>query len=726
MAENNLPVGPPWLWQHVLEHDPECTDIFTTTHVCVDCAPFLEPYQPDPIDSGILPETEYVKCKETGPPKNLDLYNYTLMDSMWVSPDFMKECNFWDSNMSEEAIRCAIAYASEILFGLTGRQFKGICERVLSPGCFMSKKWTHSCGGKCFIGKSGNCNYPKSVDVGCTGDELRLPGPIQAIAEIVINGEVLDPNSYVISGNKVIRVDGKQWPKSNNITRSPYQVYPEKTIEGNPAVESPWIQELKDTHNIVERSDRKRQELAGWVGADRQEDWVVNFLASYPNLISDSQVLKNHKQDWVSEWLEEKGITFTKVSSLKQGLGETNYLLTPKENRALISELSDGCNDCSSSINLGKSCRSCGSCDLAIYTPKATSDIPEWASEWALANRFEIAEPSSGLDKKCIKSLTNLMHSCDDNCGNQIVELIRYPEKLDIDLSYLNYSTYVATGMFFPESHIPNSLKNYVEVMAPAFSMCGTEQEFNMVLEYTKRDRLDSLNQSDNFGLDSINFEGSDAPGWATQALGLKSKVNKETKYKVTIPDDANMADWARKHLSNEKNLQVKEYFAEWINKNLDYDVEVEKEEVYKASESKSVRIGELDKLTPNTKPVDANDTAWVVRYYQGTGIPHSARVAAAILARDIAGALCSAGGCFTPRSLARLDIDDAASFRWPDLMSSLKLGKTGIPEIDMFIHSVNPHGLTETAYGLDPCKRPDRTHQNIRRNSGINRKKPF
>lgn len=139
----------------------------------------------------------------------------------------------------------AIAFASAILFRLSGRQFPGECERTVYPctgnncgcgcggcaGCdgsaaYLGNDWwwawqnypawpvTNGTGtgfincGRC----SQNCCIP-SVD---------LPSTVNEIVDITIDGVTLPASAYAIEAyRRVVRVDGESWPCTNDLTGDP-------------------------------------------------------------------------------------------------------------------------------------------------------------------------------------------------------------------------------------------------------------------------------------------------------------------------------------------------------------------------------------------------------------------------------------------------------------------------------------------------------------------------
>lgn len=132
-------------------------------------------------------------------------------------------CNSWDDyppNVQTNATN----YASLVLWASTGRRF-GLCEMTVRPcGSFKATPmppwgWgSYWSGGVWYpyIGADGlwrNC--------GCCGFcncspacEAYLPGPVDSITEVLVDGEVVDPATYEVQDRHwLVKVDGECWPQ---------------------------------------------------------------------------------------------------------------------------------------------------------------------------------------------------------------------------------------------------------------------------------------------------------------------------------------------------------------------------------------------------------------------------------------------------------------------------------------------------------------------------------
>lgn len=132
----------------------------------------------------------------------------------------------------------ALDFATEILFRASGRQYPGLCDRVVKPcsstsngcngwGAWSDLGWTFwywdnvasnwfsafpiSGSGSFFpfCGCSGRCNLPYVI----------LPAPIAEVTELVIDGVIIDPSAYdVVNYRQLRRIDGGSLPCTNDFT----------------------------------------------------------------------------------------------------------------------------------------------------------------------------------------------------------------------------------------------------------------------------------------------------------------------------------------------------------------------------------------------------------------------------------------------------------------------------------------------------------------------------
>lgn len=90
-----------------------------------------------------------------------------------------------------------------------------------------------------------------------------------------------------------------------------------------------------------------------------------------------------------------------------------------------------------------------------------------------------------------------------------------------------------------------------------------------------------------------------------------------------------------------------------------------------------------------------SRDGAWQITYTYGIPIPPDARLAAASLACQVALARCGSDNCRLPGNVASMAREDTLyTFTTIDELSGMML--TGLPEVDLWVKSVNPHGVMQ------------------------------
>lgn len=139
-------------------------------------------------------------------------------------------CPTW-GDLTLDQQQFALDVATEILWRATGRRF-GLCEITVRP-----------CRQPC-AGTAGPA-WPTSVPAGgafrpvldggtwlniacgqCGDDchcgslcEITLPGPVDSIVQVKLDGEVLDPSDYLVTDHrKLVRAGGECWPTCQDLT----------------------------------------------------------------------------------------------------------------------------------------------------------------------------------------------------------------------------------------------------------------------------------------------------------------------------------------------------------------------------------------------------------------------------------------------------------------------------------------------------------------------------
>lgn len=117
--------------------------------------------------------------------------------------------------------------ATSFLWNWTGRVF-GLCELTIRPcrrDCpegaslyysgsgglwrpvLIGGEWQNLSCGRC--GDRCGCDRPST---------LRLPGPVDSVTAVTIDGDVLDPSAYRVDNRGVlVRQDGKSWPVCQDV-----------------------------------------------------------------------------------------------------------------------------------------------------------------------------------------------------------------------------------------------------------------------------------------------------------------------------------------------------------------------------------------------------------------------------------------------------------------------------------------------------------------------------
>lgn len=129
-------------------------------------------------------------------------------------------CTNWAALPAEQQQR-AITYATAVMWAATGRRF-GLCEVTTRPcgndrRCGECGSWTVGYGGwmRPYIldGLWRNCLC--ACECTCKPHcQITLPGPVDHITQVLIDGVILAPSSYRVDDNQyLVRTDGDCWPR---------------------------------------------------------------------------------------------------------------------------------------------------------------------------------------------------------------------------------------------------------------------------------------------------------------------------------------------------------------------------------------------------------------------------------------------------------------------------------------------------------------------------------
>lgn len=118
--------------------------------------------------------------------------------------------------------------ATNALWALSGRVF-GVCPEVVRP-CF-SEPRPSTYNGRSGVGSTGSW-FPGLINgswatggcgcasnCGCVGkSEVALPGPVDSVTAVWVDGELLDPSAYRVRDRRwLIRCDGGVWPQNQDL-----------------------------------------------------------------------------------------------------------------------------------------------------------------------------------------------------------------------------------------------------------------------------------------------------------------------------------------------------------------------------------------------------------------------------------------------------------------------------------------------------------------------------
>ncbi|MFE0545210.1 hypothetical protein [Streptomyces sp. NPDC058891] len=124
--------------------------------------------------------------------------------------------------------------ASQILFALSGRRY-GPCPVTVRPcrrACLESAPVSFQAGVGTgpwipYIGVDGQ--WRNASVCGCKSDcscgelcEVYLPGPVFDVTEVIVEGQVLEPESYRVDApGKLVRTDDECWPSCQDLSAAP-------------------------------------------------------------------------------------------------------------------------------------------------------------------------------------------------------------------------------------------------------------------------------------------------------------------------------------------------------------------------------------------------------------------------------------------------------------------------------------------------------------------------
>lgn len=144
--------------------------------------------------------------------------------SSWATTDDVADCcSLPESSNPDELVpqlEAEIAAASQFLWGRSGRQFSGLCQRTVRPcrtGCtcnFQVLSRGHVVPQSLW-NWGGDSWYCEGTPCGCSPiSRVRLAGyPVREIVQVMIDGDVVDPSEYALREYRFLdRMNGGRWP----------------------------------------------------------------------------------------------------------------------------------------------------------------------------------------------------------------------------------------------------------------------------------------------------------------------------------------------------------------------------------------------------------------------------------------------------------------------------------------------------------------------------------
>jgi hypothetical protein len=136
------------------------------------------------------------------------------------------------STFSPTVTGSAVSLATQLLWGLSGRQF-GLCEATLRPcrrECYESFPAQSYAAPWSVFGAAATAGWDSSYwfasscgrcrDNCSCGEvpEVLLPARVNSVVQIKVDGAPLVTGSYRLDNNRiVVRTDGQRWPRCNNL-----------------------------------------------------------------------------------------------------------------------------------------------------------------------------------------------------------------------------------------------------------------------------------------------------------------------------------------------------------------------------------------------------------------------------------------------------------------------------------------------------------------------------
>lgn len=141
----------------------------------------------------------------------------------WPDPEVDPDCCPEWAQASVAARTRAAAFAAFILWSLSGRRH-GVCTVTVRPcgdDCAGESTYHSAGGGLPWAPMLVSGGWINCGGCGCSGPcdcchvcKVRLPGIVQDVVQVIIDGVVLDPSVYRVDRHReLVRTDGVCWPR---------------------------------------------------------------------------------------------------------------------------------------------------------------------------------------------------------------------------------------------------------------------------------------------------------------------------------------------------------------------------------------------------------------------------------------------------------------------------------------------------------------------------------
>lgn len=133
-------------------------------------------------------------------------------------------CSTWAS-YAAEVQQYALRFATYVIWSATGRRY-GLCDYTVRPcespdpllyrsypvGDFGPEPYgVRTVSGGVVLAYLGN----DCVGGGCRPPEIALPGPVNSITEVLVDGVALAAPAWRLDGTRLVRQDGEAWPSQD-------------------------------------------------------------------------------------------------------------------------------------------------------------------------------------------------------------------------------------------------------------------------------------------------------------------------------------------------------------------------------------------------------------------------------------------------------------------------------------------------------------------------------